>query len=137
MDWGVKVVNGKTPSDKLASVRAILRDCVERYDPDVVSIKRIDRSRSSRGLNELTKTIKQFYWQRGIKVCQYSIRDLKGALCPKAKTNKLGLANVLAAAYPVLIHELQQEEQHRNAYHIRMFEAVALGAACCQQIENK
>ena len=48
LDWGVKVVAGKTPSGKLGSVRAILRDCVERYDPDVLVIKRLHRSRSSR-----------------------------------------------------------------------------------------
>ena len=136
LDWGVKVVSGKTPSSKLGSVRAILRDCLQRYDPDVLSIKRLHRSRSSRRLNELTKKIRQLCRRRGIKVYQYSIQDLEGALCPAGRANKRKLAEVLATTYPVLAQELQREKQHRNPYHIRMFEAVALGAACCQQIEN-
>jgi Holliday junction resolvasome RuvABC endonuclease subunit len=135
-DWGVKVVSGKTPSGKLASVRAILRDCVERYDPDVLAIKRLHRSRSSRRLNDLVKTIKQLCRRRGIKIYQYSIQDVKGALCPPGRANKRKLAEVLAATYPVLAHELQRERQRRNPYHVRMFEAVALGTACYRQIEN-
>ena len=136
LDWAVKVVSGRTPSGKLESVRAILRDCVDRYDPDVLSIKQLHRSRSSRRLNDLVKTIKQLCRRRGLKVYQYSIQDLEGVLCPAGRANKRKLAELLTTTYPALAHELQREKQHRNPYHIRMFEAVALGAACCQQIEN-
>ena len=136
LDWGVKVVGGKTPSGKLGCVRAILRDCVERYDPDVLSIKRLHRSRSSPRLRDLTRKLIALSRRRGIKVYQYSIRDLECALCPAGRANKRKLAEALVTTYPALVHELQREKQHRNPYHIRMFEAVALGAACCQQIEN-
>ena len=102
----------------------------------MLAIKRLHRSRTSRRLRDLVKTVKQLCRRQGIKIYQYSIQDLKGSLCPAERVNKRKLAEVLATTYPALVHELQREEQHRNPYHIRMFEAVALGAACCQQIEK-
>jgi hypothetical protein len=136
LDWGVKVVGGRTPSGKLGCVRAILRDCIERYDPDVLSIKRLHRSRSSPRLRDLTRKIIVLSRRRGIEVHLFSIRDLEGAHCAETTKNKRKLAEAVVSMYPALTHALQHEKANKNPYHIRMFEAVALGIVHSQQSEN-
>ena len=44
LDWGVKVVRGKTPQEKLAGVRIILLDLLLSYQPDVLAIKRLQET---------------------------------------------------------------------------------------------
>ena len=137
LDWGVKVVTGKTPTEKLKAARQIIVALIGQYVPDVLVVKRLHPSRSSRQLNELVGQIKSLSKRRGIKLKEYSIEDVKDALCPGARTNKRKLASILATRYPALIYDLDREQQSRNAYRVRMFEAVALAAVCWQRIENK
>jgi hypothetical protein len=137
LDWGVKVVTGRTPSGKLASARGIVLRAIQRYDIDVLAIKRLHRSRSSAGLRGLTSRIKEPCRRKGLKVCQYSIQDLKAALLPDRRTNKRTLAESLTIMYPVLAHDLRREGQNKNVYHLRMFEAVALGVVCHQQLTDQ
>ena len=93
LDWGVKVVSGKTPSGKLGSVRAILprlRRAIRSRraghqaappQPQFPPPQRTGRARSKPSAR-----------RRGIKVYQYSIQDLKDALCPAGRANKRKLA---------------------------------------------
>ncbi len=136
LDWGVKVITGKTPTEKLKTARQILASLIGQYRPDVLAVKRLHRSRSSPQLNGLVRQIKTLARRRGIRVREYSIQDVKDALCPDTRANKRRLAGVLAAMYPALAYDLERETQNRNPYRVRSFEAVALAAVCWQQIEN-
>lgn len=137
LDWGVKVITGKTPTEKLKTARTIIVALIGQYVPNVLVIKELHPSRSSRQLDGLVRQLKSLSERRGIKLREYSIQDVKAALCPDARSNKRKLANILAAMYPALTYDLEQETQNRNPYRVRMFEAVALAAVCWQQIENK
>jgi hypothetical protein len=136
LDWGIKVVIGKTPPEKLRAARKILVALIGQYCPDVLALKRLHRSRSSRRLNELVSNIKTLSGRRGIKVRQYSIQDVKDAFCPGVKTSKRKLAELMATMYPALAYDHDRETRNRNPYRVRMFEAVALAAVCYQQLEN-
>jgi len=87
-------------------------------------------------LNQLVSRIKQHSKRKGLKVYQYSIKELEGFFFGKAKANKNKLAEILASKYTFLRHELNKENANKNSYHIRVFEAVALGAVCSHQLEN-
>jgi hypothetical protein len=65
-----------------------------------------------------------------IKVYQYSIEKLKDYFLEGEKPNKKNLAEKITHEHPVLIHELEKEKRHKNAYYFRMFEAVALASEC-------
>jgi hypothetical protein len=136
LDWGVKVVIGKTPRKKLAAGRKIVIALFDQYCPDVLVLKRLHHSRSSHQLNELVDQIKILSGRRGIKVRQYSIQDVKDALVPDIKTNKRKLAELMAAMYPALVYDHDRESRNRNPYRVRMFEAVALAVVYYQQMEN-
>jgi hypothetical protein len=64
-------------------------------------------------------------------------------LCGEKRKNKRSLAEAVAADYPELYLELQieypkpqSEKKQKSPYHIRMFEAVALGAMCVNEFSN-
>jgi hypothetical protein len=80
--------------------------------------------------------IREFARKRGMRVYQYSIEEIENFFSPEDRTNKKELAGILASRYPELSHDLEREKTHRNPYHSRMFEAVALGSMCFQQLDK-
>lgn len=136
LDWRVKVIKGKWSKGKLQKIMLLLRSFIEQYEPDVLAIKKLHRSRSSVNLNHLTSRIKQVSKRKGLKIHQYSIKDVKSFFFPGAKSNKSKLAETITSKYPFLLHEFNKENANKNSYHIRVFEAVALGAVCSHQLEN-
>lgn len=137
LDWGVKIVGSRTPVEKRVAIRGILADFVEQYRPNILAIKKLHGSRSSRCLNEIVRQIEAVCSQRRIKIRRYAIGEIKELLCPNRKINKRALAGILAHKYPALLYDLERESKNQNPYRVRMFEAVALAAVCWQQIENK
>jgi hypothetical protein len=63
-----------------------------------------------------------------IRLIRYSIQEVEAFHSPERRINKTTLAELTCRKHPVLCHELQKEQNNLNPYHIRMFEAVALGA---------
>jgi len=137
LDWRVKVVKGKWSKEKLQKIMMLLYSFIERHEPNVLAIKKLHRSRSSKNLNCLVNRIKQSSRRKGLKVYQYSIKDLEAFFFSEDKANKNKLVETLASKYPFLVHEFKKENANKNSYHIRVFEAVALGAVCSRQLENR
>jgi len=136
LDWRVKVIKGKWSKEKQQKTLVIIRTLIERYQPDILAIKKLHRCRSSANLNHLTSRIKQVSKRKGLRIHQYSIKDVESFFFPGVKSNKNKLAETITLKYPFLLHEFNKERSSRNSYHIRVFEAVALGAVCSQQLEN-
>jgi len=135
-DWRIKVFEGRWTKAKTKKIREAILGFIRRYEPNVIAMKKLHPSRSSTNLKKLVAKIKEISKRRGLKVCQYSIRDLESFFNPEKKINKKSLAEVLASEYPVLSHEFRKEKSNKNAYHVRMFEAVALGAVCFHQLDK-
>jgi len=136
LDWRMKVIRGKWSKDKQQKTLVTVRTLIERYQPDILAIKKLHRSRSSGNLNQLVSRIKQYSKRKGLKVYQYSIKELEAFFFGEAKANKNKLAEILTSKYPFLSHEFNKENANKNSYHIRVFEAVALGAVCSRQLDK-
>ena len=136
LDWRVKVIKGKWSKEKQQKIMMMLRSFIERHEPDVLAIKKLHRCRSSVNLNHLTSRIKQLSKRKGLRIHQYSIKDVESFFFPGVKSNKSKLAETLTSKYPFLLHEFKKEKSNKNSYHIRVFEAVSLGAVCSQKLNN-
>ena len=134
MDWRVKVISGKWSKEKPQKILALVRTFMEQYKPDILAIKKLHRSRSSANLNRLARRIKQDCTRNGLRVCQCTIRELEAFLLGEGRNSKGKLAQVLATEYPFLLPEFQKERENKKPYYFRMFEAVALGAACSRRL---
>jgi len=81
LDWRVKVIKGKWSKEKQQKTLAVVRNLIERYQPNVLAIKKLHRSRSSANLNLLVSRIKQLSKRKGLRIHQYSIKDVDGLRC--------------------------------------------------------
>ena len=129
-EWRLKGLEGKGMPKKKKKVNEILSALIDRYGPNILAIKKLHPSRCSVHLVKLAAEIRDYCSKRGMKISSYSIGDLEDFLFPGERINKTRLAQSLAANFPALKHEWIREEQNRNPYFIRLFEAVALGLVC-------
>jgi Holliday junction resolvasome RuvABC endonuclease subunit len=134
VEWRVKVIGEKWSKEKQRKILALVRRFDEQYKPNVLAMKKLHRSRSSDNLNCLASRIKQECRRNGLRVYQYTIKELEAFFLGKGRTNKNKLAQVLASQYQFLLPEFQKEQENKNPYYFRMFEAVALGAACAHKL---
>ncbi|HEY7326081.1 MAG TPA: hypothetical protein VH592_00470 [Gemmataceae bacterium] len=123
-------ISARTPRGTIRGAGQIVKEAIERFQPDALAVKRLHVSRTSTTLDRLTDSIRELSRRRKITVQEYSITELKNILCSQATGNQHRLAAEVVATYPVLSHDFQQEMANRRPYYVRMFEAVALGIAC-------
>ncbi|MBM3282956.1 hypothetical protein FJY90_01755 [Candidatus Gottesmanbacteria bacterium] len=133
-DWQVKNTEGKWSQDKMTKITSTLLSLIDSYGANVLAVKRINPSRSSPNLNKLATQIENLSKVRKLRIYHYSIDEIKRYFQQRSRK---GLAEIIAAAYPVLYHELKKEQTNLNPYYIRMFEAVALGSMCLQEVERR
>jgi len=81
--WGIKVLKGKWSKEKIEKAKEIISDLIVRYDLNVLAIKRLHPSRSSKNLNRLVAKIKEFSKRKGLRVYQYSMKDLEKFFSPE------------------------------------------------------
>jgi len=136
MDWRIKVLRGKWSKEKMKKALKLISDFIERYEPNILAIKKLHPSRRSENLNRLAARIKKFSKRKGLKVYQYSIKDVEEFFIEEDKLNKKNLAEAIVHENPALFHELAKEKAHKNPYYIRVFEAVALASVCFCQLDK-
>lgn len=134
--WAIKVLKGKWSKEKIEKTREVLSNFIVQYDLNVLAIKRLHPSRSSKNLNLLTAKIREFSKGKGLRVYEYLMKDLEKFFSPKEKINKKQMAELVASEYPFLFQVLEKEKGNKNPYAIRMFEAIALGIRCFHQLDK-
>ena len=116
---------------------SVISGLTEHHGTNVLSIKALHPSRSSANLDRVVSRIKELSKRKGLRICQYSIDELEGFLCPGEMINRRDLTEIVAARYPILSHELDRERTIINPYYVRMFEAVALGSICFSHLDRR
>jgi len=131
-DWRIKLLDGKWSKKKSDKAIDVISEYIELYALNTIALKKLHPAHSSKNLRLLVSRIKALARRKKIKVYQYSIKELEEFFLIDERHNKKTLAEKMVSDYPCLIHELEKEKAHKNKnpYHLRMFEAVALGAAC-------
>ena len=87
-EWRVKVVNGKGAKEKAQKVQSIVLSFFDLYDPALLAIKKLNPSRSSSNLNKIVGNMKELSKRKGIRVYEYSIKDMEMFLSPEERINK-------------------------------------------------
>lgn len=134
--WAIKAFKGKWSKEKMEKIKLILADLILRYDLNILAIKRLHPSRSSKNLNGSVAKIKEFSKRKGLRVYEYPMKDLERFFSPGEKINKKQMAELVASEYPFLFQALEKERRNKNPYAIRMFEAIALGNRCFHQLDK-
>ena len=120
----------------MKKIGTILLNFIDQYDPNILAIKKLHPSRSSKNLEYLVTKIKELSKNKGLKIYQYSTKEMENFFQLDEKTNKMKMAKTLASEYPYLFSEYNREKRNKNTYHTRMFEAVALASVCFHQLDK-
>jgi Holliday junction resolvasome RuvABC endonuclease subunit len=135
-DWRVKVMKGKWSKEKLVKISSMIADFIERLQPDVLAIKKLHPSRSSKNIDKLIEELKMFADTKKIPVYEYPIKFIEAFLWPARKVNKRQLAELMADKFSMLFSEWEKEKNGKNSYYMRMFEAVFVAYACFRQLDR-
>jgi len=136
-DWGIKVLNEKGIDGKVKKAKGIISDFIEKYEPQVLALKKLDLKKSSKNLNSLVRKIKEFARRKSLFICQMKLSEIKESILPQRRINKKELAQIMVSRFPELLFDFKKEEKNRNGYYERMFEAVALGISCFHKVDGK
>jgi len=136
-DWGIKVLNAKGTQEKIKKAKEIISDFIERYELQVLALKRLNLKKSSKNLNSLVRKIKEFARKKGLFICQMKLPEIKESILPGRRINKKELSQVMVSRYPELLFDFKKERRNKNSYYERMFEAVALGLSCFYKVDGK
>ena len=130
LDWRIKTLEGRWSEEKIKKAIGVVSELIERYELDVLAIKKLHPSRRTENLLRMSDKIKNFARLKKLKVFQYSIKDIEKFYIVDEKLNKRNLFEALVKFYPELYPELKKEQSYKNPYHTRIIEAVALASAC-------
>jgi len=134
LDWRIKTLTGKWSEEKIKKTIGIVSDLIDRYEPNVLVIKKLHPSRRTENLLRMSNKIKEYARRKGLKVCQYSIKEIEKSFIEGGKLNKRNLIKEVVKRYPELHCALKKEKSHSSPYYIRVFEAVAL--ACSKELKK-
>ena len=136
LDWGVRSIREKSQNEKFDHLKSILSELVETHGINCLAMKALHPARSSDNLCQLTTSLKEWATETVHFIYEYTIKEVEAFLLPSEGLNKHFLMEGVANTYPFLFPELGGERQNRNAYLVRMFEAVAIGMRCLGEMEN-
>ncbi len=135
-DWRIKVFQEKWSEQKIKRIKNTILSLMDDYEPNVLAIKKLHPSRSSKNLKLLTAWIKESCKKKGLRILQFSIKELEDFYLPNEKLNKKNLTKKISSEYPELIHQINREKRNKNPYYIRMFESVALASISFYQLDK-
>ena len=135
-DWRIKVFQEKWSEHKIKKIKRTILDLMDNYEPNVLAIKKLHPSRSSKNLKFLAAWIRESCKNKGLKILQFSIKELEDFFLLNEKLNKKNLSKEISLEYPELVHQINRENRNKNPYYIRMFESVALASLSFHQLDK-
>ncbi len=135
-DWFVKSIPTIPLKEKEEFAKAFISDLIERFNINTLAIKKLHPARQSKNLMELVSIIKNVEKKTNISFAEFPLYAIEQSLI-QGKLNKKRLAEEVTQRYPVIIHEYEREKKNKSRYLTRMFEAIALGIVCFNQIERE
>lgn len=136
VEWAMRSIREKSMKEKAQKLMTLFSEIADKHGIDCLTIKGLHPARNSKQLRELTKELKAWAVKKNLTVEEYTIREIEASFFLSERGNKRRLMEEVAARYPFLYPDLEKERQSRNPYLVRMFEAIALGMKCLNELEK-
>jgi hypothetical protein len=127
-DWRTRSFKEKWSDKKLSSLCNWLNILVRQKGITTIAMKIPNQSKTSTELQQLIDEIIKLSKANCIDLQLFCIEDLHEYCLSQMRKNKTTLMNYVASKYPELTNEYQKEKRIRNAYYIKIFEAI--GSVC-------
>ncbi len=135
--FGVKtILNPHSPSDLLNEITRFLEQFIKQYEPTYLAIEQpfISQQQSSSLLVVVAKQIKAIAGKHNLRVYQYAPTTVRKLLCQNGRATKRIVAKALSERYPYLTQYYNRTKQWEQRYYGNMFDAIAVGFICYQDV---
>jgi crossover junction endodeoxyribonuclease RuvC len=134
--YGVKTIrNRKRPQQVLGEASRIVKRLIEDYQPSVLAIEKMFLIQKNASLLiVVADEIKATAQAVGLAVYEYSPTTVRKRICQTGKATKRAVAGIIASRYLELARYLKGKSKWEELYYANMFDAIAVGLACYQQI---
>jgi len=134
--YGVKSIrNRKRPQQVLNDAANIIGRLIDIYNPSVLAIEKMFLIQKSASLLiVVADEIKATAQAAGLSVYEYAPTTVRKLICQTGKATKRAAAHIIADRYVELARYLKGRSKWEELYYANMFDAIAVGLACYQQL---
>ncbi|MEP6912950.1 MAG: crossover junction endodeoxyribonuclease RuvC [bacterium] len=137
--YAVKTIRERGTAQKvLRQAVAVVVDLIGAYEPDCLAIEKMFVVQKSAALlSVLAEEIKSAARGTGLDVYEYAPTTIRKFICQTGKATKSDVAKIVAGRYPELARHLKAITRWEEKYYANMFDAVAVGLMCRQEVSGK
>ena len=134
---------GMTPEDVAEKGKLVLRRWIERYRPDVLAVEDayFAQSKGSRPLRRLIQALLTVGRQEGLAVRTYLPMTVRRRVCPEGRPTRRAVARVIAMERFRWLAPYYERDAGkawwRKRYWTPLFDAVAVGLVCQEELTSK
>ena len=130
------LTNRGTPHERLLEGRRVFLRLLNDFKPAVVAVETafFASNRNTALLNVFVDELRALAKGRGFSVANFAPSTIKRHMCGDGWAAKMDVAKAVAAKYPKLKVYLTQDRKWKARYHENMFDAVAVGVVCQEQL---
>lgn len=134
--FGVKTIrNRKRPQQVLQQATRIVKRLIEDYKPTILAIEKMFLIQKSGSLLiVVADEIKATAQAAGLTVYEYAPTVIRKRICQTGKATKRAVAGIIAGRYFELARYLKGKSKWEELYYANMFDAIAAGLTCYQQV---
>ena len=134
--YGVKTIRSRSSaSEILNQVRQTISGLIADYKPQCLAIEKMFLIQKSAALLIVAADeIKRLAKAEGLSIYEYAPTVVRKIICQSGRATKKETAKKVAAQYPELHRYLERTSKWETLYYANMFDAVAVGLCCYQQI---
>ena len=136
--YGVKTLRKRSsPGEILSQAKQVISRLVTDFEPEYLAIEKTFLVQKSASLLVVTaEEIKAAARALGLVVYEYAPTLVRKLICQTGKGTKAEVARVVSARFPELRRYLEGRSQWETLYYANMFDAIALGMCCHQEISK-
>lgn len=128
VDFRVRTFYGVWTSEKRSDMLRTINKAVDRFGVTAIVVKAPKPAHCSNSILDILSDIERVAEQGKIKLTLCTISELKKRYSKNESGNKQTLIQAIIAKYPnhrQLAQLYAKEKSNRNAYHVKIFEAIA------------
>jgi crossover junction endodeoxyribonuclease RuvC len=136
--YGVKTIRRRGSATViLGQVQQIILRLIADYKPRYLAIEKMFLIHKSASLLNVTaEEIKLVARDQWLAVYEYAPTVVRKLICQTGKATKKQAAKIIAGQYPELARYLEQRSKWETLYYANMFDAIAVGLCCQQEISK-
>jgi len=134
--YGVKTIKRRQPPQALlAEISRYITSLIQEYRPEILAVEKTFLIQKNAALlNVAAVEIKHTAKQHGLQVYEYAPTEVRKTICQSGKATKRETARLVATRFPELARLLKQPTKWEELYWANMFDAVAVGLTCLNEI---